>query len=94
MGPRVPVASRTLSRSGRPYSGGDEGGDFAYIWKQTTLLRKVNPAGSGKIYVQTSILFFFLRYEVAPRSDSEESGSEEEEEVRVISGCQGPQCCV
>lgn len=25
----------------------------------------------------------FSRYEVAPRSDSEESGSEEEEEVRV-----------
>lgn len=27
-------------------------------------------------------IFVLIRYEVAPRSDSEESGSEEEEEVR------------
>ena len=46
------------------------------------MLRKVNHAGSGEIYIKM-LIFFFFRYEVAPRSDSEESGSEEEEEVRV-----------
>ena len=40
----------------------------------------------GRFILQQHSFFFFFplpRYEVAPRSDSEESGSEEEEEVRV-----------
>ena len=35
------------------------------------------------VYYNTDFFFPLSRYEVAPRSDSEESGSEEEEEVRV-----------
>lgn len=96
VGPRVPVASRTLSRSGQPYSGGADGGGWLCLHLETDQFAKESESCWfwEDLCSNINTFFFFLRYEVAPRSDSEESGSEEEEEVRVISGCQGPQCCV
>ena len=60
---------------------------YPLLWKLGVLTTV--PLGKfswGDLYYNNTVVFFFFplpRYEVAPRSDSEESGSEEEEEVRV-----------
>lgn len=55
--------------------------DNACVWGSDQVLGRVKPLLAGALHL---IIVVFPRYEVAPRSDSEESGSEEEEEVR---GC-------
>ena len=60
VGLRVPEAARILSQRSASFQGSWQlGGDPAYIWKKANLLRKVNHAGSGEIYIKM-LIFFFL----------------------------------
>lgn len=52
---------------------------IACVWGSDQVSGRVKPLLAGALHL---IIAVFPRYEVAPRSDSEESGSEEEEEVR------------